>query len=84
MVLPGLSAGWAPAQVSGRLALDYGRPVISHASIYRFIYAQPARTKDYSWRLYLPRVKSKRGWRGRRGGNAIVRIPGWTPPLIPT
>ncbi len=55
-----------PAQVSGRLALDYGRPVISHASIYGFIYAQPARTKDYSWRLYLPRGKSKRGWRGRR------------------
>ena len=49
-----------------------------------FIYAQLARTKDYSWRLYLPRGKSKRGWRGRRGGNAIVRIPGWTPPLIST
>ena len=37
--LSGLSAGWSPAQVSGRLALDYGRPVISHESIYRFIYA---------------------------------------------
>ena len=83
-VLSRLRAGWSPAQVSGRLALDCGRRVISPESIYRFIYAQLARTKDYSWRLYLPRGKSKRGWRGRRGGNAIVRIPGWTPPLIST
>ena len=30
-VLSGLRAGWSPAQVSGRLALEYGRPVISHA-----------------------------------------------------
>ena len=72
---PKLNAGWSPAQVSGRLALEYGRPVISHQSIYRFIYAQLARTKDYSWRLYRPRGKSKRGWRGRRGGNTISRIP---------
>ena len=78
-VLSALGAGWSPAQVSGRLALEYGRPVISHESIYRFIYAQLARTKDYSWRLYLRRGKSKRGWRGRRGGNTIVRIPEWAP-----
>ena len=75
----GLNAGWSPAQVSGRLALEYGRPVVSHESIYRFIYAQLVRTKDYSWRLYLPRGKSKRGWRGRRGGNTIVRTPGRAP-----
>ena len=76
--------GCAPAQASGRLAPDYGRPVTSHESIYRFIYAQLARTKNCSWRLYLPRGKSERGRRGRRGGNTIVRIPGGTPPLIPT
>ena len=78
-VLSGLGAGWSPARVSDRLALEYGRPVISHESIYRFIYAQLACTKDYSWRLYLPRGKSKRGRRGRRGGNAAIRIPGWAP-----
>ncbi len=83
-VRSGLRAGWSPAQASGRLAPDYGRPVTSHESIYRFIYAQLARTKNCSWRLYLPRGKSKRGRRGRRCGNAIVRIPGGTPPLIPT
>ena len=75
----GRRASWSPAQVSGRLSLDYGLRVISHESIYRFIYAQLARTKDYSWRLYLPRGKSQRGWRGRRSGNAIIRIPGWAP-----
>ena len=68
-VLAGLRAGWSPEQVAGRLALQSGRKVISHESIYRFIYAQLARTKDYSWRHYLPRAKSKRGWRGRKGGS---------------
>ena len=46
-----------------------------HESIYRFIYCQIARTKDYSWRLYLPRGKSKRGYRGRKGGSAIRLNP---------
>jgi len=55
--------------VAGRLARDNGKPVISHETIYRFVYAQIARTKDYSWRQYLPRGKSKRGWRGRKGGS---------------
>ena len=27
------------------------------------------RKQDYSWRHYLPRAKSKRGWRGRKGGS---------------
>ncbi len=68
-VLSGLRAGWSPEQIAGRLALQSGRKVISHETIYRFIYAQLARTKDYSWRHYLPRAKSKRGWRGRKGGS---------------
>ncbi len=69
MVLSRLAVGWSPQQVSGRLARDTGAQVISHETIYRFIHAQIARTKDYSWRHYLPRGKSKRGWRGRRGGS---------------
>ena len=69
-VLERLAAGWSPEQVAGRLARDAGRKVISHESIYRFIYAQLIRTNDYSWRLYLPRAKSKRGWRGVRGGSS--------------
>ena len=73
-VLAGLGAGWSPAQVAGRLALDEGRQIISHESIYRFIYAQMARKKDYSWRHYLPRAKAKRGFRGRRGGSPVTHI----------
>ena len=68
-VLARLQQGWSPQQVAGRFALEQGRKVISHESIYRFIYGQLARTKDYSWRHYLPRAKSKRGWRGRKGGS---------------
>jgi len=68
-VLAHLAQGWSPEQIAGRLARERGRKVISHESIYRFIYAQMARTKDYRWRRYLPRGKSKRGFRGSRGAS---------------
>ena len=51
------------------MAMESGSTVISHESIYRFIYGQMARKKDYSWRHYLPRAKSKRGWRDHKGGS---------------
>ncbi len=69
-VLVRLAQGWSPEQVAGRLAREGALARVSHESIYRFIYTQIARTKDYSWRLYLPRAKSKRGLRGRKGGSA--------------
>jgi transposase, IS30 family len=75
-VMKRLRAGWSPEQVAGRLARENGRRVISYESIYRFIYAQIARTKDYAWRHYLPRGKSRRGCRGRRGGSAAKLIEG--------
>ena len=68
-VLSRLAQGWSPEQVAGRLSREAGRRVISHESIYRFIYAQIRRTNAGSWRHYLPRAKSKRGYRGRRGGS---------------
>jgi len=74
IVLTRLGWGWSPEQVAGRLARENGKRVISYETIYRFIYAQIARTKDYSWRLYLPRGKSKRGWRGRKGGSSASFI----------
>jgi IS30 family transposase len=73
-VLGRLARGWSPEQVAGRLAREAGRKVISYESIYRFIYAQIARTKDYRWRRYLPRGKSKRGFHGRRGGSSATFI----------
>ena len=74
VVLDGLSRGWSPVQVAGRLARDRGRAVISHESIYRFIYAQLRRTHDWAWRSYLPRAKSKRGRRPGKGGSPAVLI----------
>ncbi|MCF6343552.1 MAG: IS30 family transposase [Devosiaceae bacterium] len=66
-VLNRLAMGWSPEQVAGRLALEHNKQVISHESIYRFIYAQIRRTNDTAWRNFLPRAKFKRGFRGRRG-----------------
>ena len=68
-VISRLEAGWSPEQVAGRLTRESGKNIISYETIYRFIYAQIARNKDYTWRDLLPRAKSKRGWRGRKGGS---------------
>jgi transposase, IS30 family len=75
-VLTRLGQGWSPAQVAGRLKKERKRQVISYESIYRFIDAQIRRTKDFSWRHFLPRGKSKRGWRGHRGGSPVDHIEG--------
>jgi IS30 family transposase len=75
-VMERLASGWSPEQIAGRLAREHGRKVISYESIYRFIYAQLARTKDYRWRRYLPRGQSKRGCRGRKGGGSPNFIEG--------
>jgi transposase, IS30 family len=79
VVLERLEQGWSPEQIAGRLARDQAKPSVSHETIYRFIYAQIARTKDYSWRHYLPRAKSRRGCRGRRGGSSTSFIEGRIP-----
>ncbi|MGW8320708.1 MAG: IS30 family transposase, partial [Thermodesulfobacteriota bacterium] len=73
-VLSRLAQGWSPEQVAGRLAGDTGTPVISHETIYRFIYSQIARTKDYSWRHYLPRGKFNRGRRRRKRSSSATFI----------
>jgi IS30 family transposase len=73
-VLERLRLGWSPEQVSGRLAREAGAKIISHESIYRFIYAQIRRTDDRTWRHYLPRAKSKRGLRGKKGGSSVLHI----------
>jgi transposase, IS30 family len=75
-VIKRLASGWSPEQIAGRLKRERGRKVISYESIYRFVYAQIARTKDYRWRHYLPRGKSKRGCRGRKGGGSQNFIEG--------
>src|ERR1700681_3547848 len=58
-----LAMGHSPEQIAGRLARQHGRVIISHESIYRFIYHRTAQ-KDYWYRL-LPRHKLRRGRRRR-------------------
>lgn len=67
-----LAMGWSPEQIAGRLALIHGHTVISHESIYRFIYHRSGQ-KDY-WHRMLPRRKHRRGRPGRRGGSPVNRI----------
>jgi len=62
-----LAMGHSPEQIAGRLARDHGRAMISHESIYRFIYHRTAQ-KDY-WHRLLPLGKRRRGRRGRQGGS---------------
>ncbi len=59
-VLKHLAMGYSPVQVAGRLTHEQGKTIISHESIYRFIYAQMRRTTDGSWRHYLPQAKGSR------------------------
>jgi transposase, IS30 family len=64
-----LAMGHSPEQIAGRLALEHGHVIISHESIYRFIYHRTAQ-KDY-WHQLLPRRKKTRGRHGRSRGNFI-------------
>ena len=67
LVRESLAMGRSPEQIAGRLALEQGRTVISHESIYRFVYHRSAQ-KDY-WHRLLPRAKSRRGRLGQSGGS---------------
>ena len=67
-----LEQGWSPEQIAGTLKLEHGHCVVSHESIYRFIYHRSAQ-KDY-WHRLLPRRKSRRGRLGIRGGSPVQLI----------
>jgi transposase, IS30 family len=73
-VLDLLSKGWSPEQVCAFLERRHGERRLGSETIYRFIAAQIARHKDYSWRHYLPRAKAKRGRRARPGGSSALHI----------
>jgi IS30 family transposase len=77
-VLGRLSQGWSPEQVVGRMRRD-GGPGVGVETIYRFIHAQLRRHKDYGWRHYLPRGKSKRGRRPPGGGSPALLMKGRVP-----
>ena len=73
-VLEYLQCGWSPEQVAGYLARDAGGPVISHETIYRFIYATNGTHQGREVGGITCRVPSrKRDWHGR--SEAAVRPP---------
>jgi len=59
-----LAMGHSPEQIAGRLARQHGRVIVSHESIYRYIYHRAAQ-KD-SWYRLLPRHKRARGRQRRK------------------
>lgn len=63
-----LAMGLSPEQIAGRLAREQGDTIISHESIYRFIYHR-ARQQDRSWYRLLPRAKYRRGRLSGRGAS---------------
>ena len=67
-----LEAGWTPEQIAGALRHAHGQCIISHESIYRFIYYR-SEQREY-WHRLLPRRKSRRGRLGKRGGSPVDRI----------
>jgi len=64
-----LAMGHSPEQIAGRLARQHGRVIISHESIYRFIYHCAA--QKGSWYRLLPRHKRARGRQRRSSANSI-------------
>ena len=67
-----LAMGWSPEQIAGRLTLAKGEPVISHESIYRYIYWRLWSFKE-NLHLLLPRQKYARGKPGRKGGGSWIK-----------
>lgn len=72
-VLAKLRLGWSPEQIAGRLRKRFGKTIICHETIYRFIYDKDNQNKNL-WE-YLPWKRTKRA---RKHGRKTFRgkIPG--------
>ena len=71
-VLSRLQQGWSPEQVVGRLALESGKKVISHETIYRFIYGSGRTTPGVT----TCRGPSRVAWaQGRQSGVLYPSAP---------
>lgn len=72
-----LRIGWSPEQIAGRLKRDYGRNLISHETIYRYIYSPENKDKnlrEYLVRNHKTRSRKKHNWLPRRGIQGKVSI----------
>lgn len=68
-VIDRLRRGWSPEQISGRLKLKHGHPVVCPETIYRFIYSDK-NTDKHLWE-FLPGKQKKRR---KQNGRSVKRI----------
>src|ERR1700722_3185244 len=65
-IIARLEEGWSPQQIAGRLKKSAGKCVISHETIYAYIYSEPGKAKKLYQLLHkkrrfrYPRVQRKR------------------------
>ena len=69
----------SPEQIAGRLALENGKPIISHESIYRYIYWHSYHFRHEELHKLLPEQRRKRRKRGVRRGAGQPPTPARTP-----
>lgn len=67
-----LAMGWSPEVIAGRLEQELGKQIISHESIYKYIYDT---AKEKELQRHLVRKKRKRGRRPSKKDNK-TKIPG--------
>jgi len=71
-VVLSLERGWSPEVIAGRLNRDHGEPLVSHETIYRFIYLSPLGRQEKLWE-YLRRGKKHRTQRhGRQAQKTLI------------
>jgi IS30 family transposase len=67
-VLACLAMDLSPEQIAGRMALEHGKPIISHESIYRYIYWHSYHFRNPKLHKLLPRQRKYRRSNRKRAG----------------
>ena len=61
---------WSPEQISKRMELEHGEPVVSYSTIYRALKTgcmePPGRRKKMKGRYHMERYLRRKGWRGKK------------------
>jgi transposase, IS30 family len=72
-VIEGLKKHWSPEQISGVLEVEAGKKIISHETIYQFIYRQ---TSDSESLMKYLRIRHKKRYKARGTTQKRGTIPG--------
>lgn len=74
-IITKLRYGWSPEQIAGRLKRKYGKTIICHETIYRYIYTHPEKQlAQYLVRNHKRRKRKSSNWLPRRGISSRVSI----------